>query len=98
MSRAAFSDIDLEDFRQAIRTRIADSGSVRIHATSAARCTVSFVANDLAHTGISFYRLIRDDSAAVPASPDPVASIENEFFRLTPAPRGLEIRDLTRNA
>ena len=98
MSRAAFSDIDLEDFRHAIRTRIADSGSVRIHATSAARCAVSFVANDLAQTGFSFYRLVRDDSDAVPASADPVASIENEFFRLTPTPRGLTIRDLTRNA
>src|ERR1700722_5608131 len=98
MSRAAFSDIDLEDFRHAIRTRIADSGSVRIHATSAARCNVSFVANDLSQTGFSFYRLIRDDSAAAPANRDPVAPIENEFFRLTPTPRGLEIRDLTRNA
>jgi mannosylglycerate hydrolase len=98
MSRAAFSDLDLEDFRHAIRTRIADSGTVRIHASSAARCTVSFVANDLAQTGFSFYRLVRDDSAVVPASPDPVASIENEFFRLTPTPRGLEIIDLNRNA
>ena len=98
MSRAAFSDIDLEDFRHAIRTRIDDSGSVRIHATSAARCTINFVADDLAQTGFSFYRLVRDDSHAVQASPDPVASIENEFFRLTPTPRGLEIRDLTRDA
>jgi 2-O-(6-phospho-alpha-D-mannosyl)-D-glycerate hydrolase len=98
MSRAAFSDLDLEDFRHAIRTRVADSGSVRIHAISAARCAVSFVANDLAQTGFSFYRLVRDDSAAAPASPDPVASIENEFFRLTPTPRGLTIRDLKRNA
>jgi mannosylglycerate hydrolase len=70
---------------------------VRIHATSAARCTVSFVADDLAQTGFSFYRLVRDDSAAARATNEPVASIENEFFRLTPAPRGLEIRDLTRN-
>jgi 2-O-(6-phospho-alpha-D-mannosyl)-D-glycerate hydrolase len=98
MSRAAFSDLDLEEFRQAIRTRIPDSGSVRIHATSAARCAINFVADDLAQTGFSFYRIVRDDSAAVPVSPQPAASIENEFFRLTPTPRGLEIRDLKRNA
>ena len=71
---------------------------MRIHATSAARCAVSFVADDLAQTGFSFYRLVRDDSAAVAPNAESVESIENEFFRLTPTPRGLEIRDLTRNA
>jgi mannosylglycerate hydrolase len=98
MSRAAFSDLDLQEFQHAIRARIPDSGSIRIHATSAARCNVSFVADDLAQAGFSFYRLVRDDSGRIPANPDPVTSIENEFFRLTPTPRGLEIRDLTRNA
>ena len=44
MSRAAFGDLDLEEFRRAIRTQIPDSGTVRIHATSAARCAFSFVA------------------------------------------------------
>jgi hypothetical protein len=97
-SRAAFSDLNLGDFQQAVRTRIPDSGTVRIHATSAARCAVSFVADDLVQTGFTFYRLVRDDSAAVPAAADPGASIENEFFRLTPTARGLEIRDLARNA
>src|SRR5260370_434644 len=84
MSRAAFSDLDLEEFRHVIRTRIPDSGPVQIHATSAARCNVTFVADDLVQTGFSFYRLVRDDSGAVPASPQLVESIENEFFRLTP--------------
>ncbi len=98
MSRAAYSDLDLAEFQLAIRTRIPDLGSVRMHATSAARCTISFVADNLAQTGFSFYRLVRDDSAAVQASPEPVVSIENEFFRVTPTPRGLEIRDLARNA
>jgi alpha-mannosidase len=98
MSRAAFSDLDLEEFWHAIRTRIPDSGPVRIHATSAARCAISFVADDLAQTGFSFYRLVRDDSAAEPARAEAGAAIENVFFRLTPTPRGLEIRDLTRNA
>ena len=98
MSRAAFSDLDLEEFQLAVRTRIPDSGTVRIHATSAARCSVSFVADDLAQTGFSFYRLVRDEAAAVEANPASVESIENEFFRLTPTLRGLEIRDLARNA
>src|SRR3984957_15917662 len=97
VSRAAFSDLDLAEFQHAIRTRIPDSGSVRIHATSAARCIISFVADDLAQTGFSFYRIVRDDSAAVEATVNQVASIENEFFRLTPPPRGLAIRDLARN-
>jgi mannosylglycerate hydrolase len=98
MSRAVFSDLDLAEFQHAIRTRIPDSGSIRIHATSAARCAISFVGDDLAQTGFSFYRLVRDDSAAVSASPEVVTSIENEFFRLMPTPRGLQIDDLKRNA
>jgi 2-O-(6-phospho-alpha-D-mannosyl)-D-glycerate hydrolase len=98
MSRAAFSDLDLAEFQHAVRTRIPDSGSIRIHATSAARCALSFVADDLAQTGFSFYRLVRDDSVAIPASPEVATSIENEFFRLMPTPRGLEIADLKRNA
>ncbi len=97
VSRAAFSDLNLEEFKHAIRTQLPDSGTIRIHATSAARCTVNFVADDLAQSGFSFYRLIRDDSRAVPANSEPAASIENEFFRLTPTARGLEIRDLTRS-
>ncbi|MGA9725678.1 MAG: glycoside hydrolase family 38 C-terminal domain-containing protein, partial [Candidatus Binatus sp.] len=97
VSRAAFSDLNLEEFKHAIRSQIPDSGTIRIHATRAARCTVNFVSDDLTQSGFSFYRLIRDDSRAVPANPEPVASIENEFFRLTPTARGLEIRDLTRD-
>ncbi|MGA7869995.1 MAG: glycoside hydrolase family 38 C-terminal domain-containing protein [Candidatus Binatus sp.] len=43
--------------------------------------------------------MVRDDAGVFPANPaEAVASIENEFFRLTPTPRGLEIRDLARNA
>ena len=76
MSRAAFSDLDVDEFRDAIRTRIPDSGTVRIHATSAARCNFSFVADDLAQSGFSFYRLIRNESAAVSANPEPDGSIE----------------------
>jgi mannosylglycerate hydrolase len=96
-SRAALSDLDLEEFTRAIRTQIPDSGTVRIRTASAAQCTVNFVADDLAQTGFSFYRLVRGDSAAVSKNPEEAVSIENEFFRLTPTARGLEIRDLVRH-
>ncbi len=104
MSRAAFSDLDLEGFRQAIRAGIPDSGSIRIHAVGAPRCAINFVADDLTQAGFSSYRLVRDDSRAVdaiagqPSLTSTSSSIENEFFRLTPAARGLEIRDLRHNA
>ena len=98
MSRAAFSDLNLQEFQHAVRTRIPDSGSMRIHATSAARGAISFVADDLAQAGFSFFRLVRDDSAVAPASAEQVSKIENEFFRLTPTPRGLEVRDLKRDS
>lgn len=98
LSRAAFSDLDLPEFREAIRSQIPDTGSVVIHATSAARCTLSFVADDLEHVGFSFYRLIRDEAAPIDAASARGSSIENEFYRLTPTSRGLEIRDLKRSA
>ncbi len=63
----------------------------------ARRCTISFVAGNLVQSGFTFYRLVRDDSGSRQSLRDPVASIENEFFRLSPTARGLEIRDLTRN-
>jgi len=46
MSRAAFSDLDLEGFRHAVRAKIPDSGSIRIHAVLAPRCFVNFIADD----------------------------------------------------
>jgi len=104
MSRAAFSDLDLEGLRHAVRAGLPDSGSIRIHAVSAPRCALNFVADDLAQAGFSSYRLVADDSRAVdaiagePSLTSTSTSIENEFFRLTPTARGLEIRDLGRNA
>jgi alpha-mannosidase len=98
LSRAAFSDLDLEEFRDAIRHRIPDSGAVRIRATTARRCVMSFVAGELTQTGFSFYRLVRDDSAPANGAAKAANSIENEFFRLTPTQRGLEIRDLKRDS
>ncbi|HYL58409.1 MAG TPA: glycoside hydrolase family 38 C-terminal domain-containing protein, partial [Candidatus Acidoferrales bacterium] len=77
--------------------RLPDTGSVRIHMTHAGRCTVSFVADDLAQAGFSFYRLVRVDSAPVNSVARTSNSIENEFFRLMATRRGLEIRDLKRD-
>lgn len=94
MSRAAFSDLDLEGFRHAVRAKIPDAGSVRIHAISAPRCIVNFVADDLAQTGFSGYRLVRDDSLEANAGQSPSTSIGNEFFRLSATDHGLEIADL----
>src|SRR5882757_2560183 len=94
MSRAAFSDLDLEGFRHAVRAQIPDSGSMRIHAVSAPRCFVNFFADDLAQTGFSSYWLVRDDSREAGAGQSSSTSIENEFFRLSPTDRGLEIADL----
>ena len=63
----------------------------------AGRCIVNFIAPDLVPVGFSFYRLVRDDSRAASSTPDQGASIETEFFRLTPTARGLEIRDPARD-
>ncbi|HUO03675.1 MAG TPA: glycoside hydrolase family 38 C-terminal domain-containing protein [Candidatus Binataceae bacterium] len=98
ISRASTSDLDLDELRHAIRTQLPDSGTVRIHAVDAARCRLSFVADNLAQAGFSVFRLERDDSAA-PKNAQPAAnSIENAFYRLTQTSRGLEILDLKRNA
>ncbi len=68
-------------------------------ARAASRSTISFVTDDLAQTGFSFYRLVRDDAPAIEATPESVPeSIENEYCRVTLSPRGLELRDLRRNA
>ncbi|MGH7815551.1 MAG: glycoside hydrolase family 38 C-terminal domain-containing protein [Candidatus Binataceae bacterium] len=96
ISRAASSDLDLDELRHAIRTRLPDSGTVRIHAVDAARCRLSFVADDLTQAGFSFYRLEREDGAPTAPAASASQSIENEFFRLAPSARGIEIADLRR--
>jgi len=98
MSRAAFSDLDLEGFRQDIRAKIPESGSVRIHAISAPRCFVNFIADNLAQAGFSSYRLVRTDSRETSSGQSSSTSIENEFFRLAATDRGLEIGDLKHGA
>jgi hypothetical protein len=95
LSRAAHSDIDLEQFRHAVRTQMPESGTVSVRAVNAASCRIEFVARELQQAGLSFFRIIPDEST------QDVASvlrgfIENEFYRVEPSASGVEIRDLAR--
>ena len=56
LSRAALSELDLEEFRQRIRDQVPDNAEIHIRATQVARTAVSFVANDLTQAGFSFFR------------------------------------------
>ncbi len=94
MSRAATSELDLEEFRNAIRTQIADDAMIHIRATNVARCAISFVANNLTQAGFTFYRLEREPSSTAPEHATPRDRIENEFYRLGPTSNGIEIEDL----
>jgi mannosylglycerate hydrolase len=92
LSRAALSELDLEEFRERIRNEVPESGNILIRATNAARCTIAFVANDLTPAGFSFVRLVRENSMR--AEPAPLPDwIENEFFRVRCGERGLKIED-----
>ena len=97
LSRTLTSSLDVERMRAELLSALPDSAEVHIRARSAARCAVSFLADDLVPTGFSFYRLTRQDSAVVrPAPADPAAndSIENEFYRISATGRGLAISDI----
>jgi len=102
MSRSVLSDLDLAEFKRQI-AQVPDDATLKIHATTPSRAHVGFVADDLAQTGFSFYRLVREhryeieDTSGARAqaakSPDK-ESIENEYYRLTPSALGLTIHDL----
>ncbi|HVA76479.1 MAG TPA: glycoside hydrolase family 38 C-terminal domain-containing protein [Candidatus Binataceae bacterium] len=94
MSRAATSELNLEEFRDVIRTRIPDHARVLIRATNVARCAISFVADNLTPAGLSFFRLERGALPQPQAPAAPRDSIENEFYRIRPASNGIEIEDL----
>ena len=97
LSRTPTSSLDVERMRAELLSALPDSAEVHIRARSAARCAVSFLADDLVPTGFSFYRLAREDSVALrPASADPPSndSIENEFYRISATGRGLAISDI----
>src|SRR5262249_55773002 len=92
LSRAALSELDLEEFRERIRNEVPEGGKILIRATNAARCTISFVANDLTPAGFSWVRLVRENSAPAEPAAEP-DSIDNEFFRVRSGARGLKIED-----
>ena len=91
LSRAALSDLDLEEFRSRVQADVPDDAKILIRATNAARTTLSFVADDLTQAGFTFFRIVRADRPEnTMAAAD---SIQNEFYRVGPAPRGLKIED-----
>jgi mannosylglycerate hydrolase len=92
LSRAALSELDLEEFRERIRNDVSEGGKVLIRATNAPRCTISFPAHGLTPAGFSSVRLLRENSA--PAEPAAERdSIENEFLRVRSGARGFKIED-----
>jgi mannosylglycerate hydrolase len=92
LSRAALSELDLEEFRERIRNEVLEGAKILIRATNAPRCTISFVANDLTPAGFSFVRLVREESAPAEPAAEP-DSIENEFLRVRSGERGFKIED-----
>jgi mannosylglycerate hydrolase len=97
VSRSPSSDLDPNALRRRI-LEVPDDATFRIKATAAARAQISFVADNLAQTGFSLYRLARTDRIEAAAHFDATDSIENEYFRLSPSPRGLKIEDLKNNS
>ena len=95
VSRSPSGDLDPHSFRRRI-LEVPDDAILRIRATAAARAQITFVADPLAQAGFSLYRLVRTGQPSEnPAGDD--ESIENEYFRLSPSPRGLKIDDLKNN-
>lgn len=98
VSGSPAGDLDPDSFRRRI-LELADEAILRIQATEAARAQITFVADALTQAGFSLYRLVRSDELATdtPANAAGIESIENEYFRLSPSPRGLKIDDLKNN-
>ena len=95
VSRSPSGDLDPHSFRRRI-LEVPDDAILRIRATAAARAQITFVADPLAQAGFSLYRLVRTGQPAENPAGDG-ESIENEYFRLSPSPRGLKIDDLKNN-
>ncbi len=97
LSGGASADIDSREFIGRIAA-LPEDARLRVHATAPARARVSFIAQNLAQAAFSLYRLTRDgDASADEAAAGPKAgddAIANEYFRLSPSPRGLAIEDL----
>ncbi len=98
VSRSPAGDLDPESFRLRI-LELPDEAILRIRATEAARAQITFVDDALTQAGFTVYRLVRSDKLAVdtPTNAAGPESIENEYFMLSPSPRGLKIDDLKNN-
>jgi len=97
VSRSPSSDLDPNAFRRRV-LEVPDDATFRIKATAAARAQISFVADNLAQAGFSLYRLVRTDGISNSSSgATQNESIENEFSKLSPSPRGLKLEDLRNN-
>ena len=94
-SSSPAADLDPDSFRRRI-LELPDEAILRIQATEAARAQITFVDDALTQAGFSLYRLVHSDELATntPANAAGIESIENEYFRLSPSPRGLKIDDL----
>jgi len=95
VSRSPAGDLDPESFRRRI-LELPDEAILRIRATEAARAQITFVDDKLTQAGFSVFRLVRSDELAANAPRNAAGPewIENEYFRLSPSPRGLKIDDL----
>ena len=98
VSRSPAAGLDPALFRRRI-LEAPDDAIIRIRATAAARAQIAFVDDAIAQAGFSLYRLVRSDEFALDAANDAAGgdSIENEYFRIIPSPRGLKIVDLKSN-
>jgi len=92
LSRAALSELDVQEFRERVGNEVSEGGKILIRAANAPRCTISFVANELTPAGFSFVRLVRENSAPAEPAAEP-DSIENEFSRVRSGDRGFKIED-----
>jgi alpha-mannosidase len=98
LSRAALSDLDLEEFRNRVRDEVPDGAKVHIRAAQIGRSRISFVADDLLQAGFSSFRIVRDDAQQPEPTNTKAGSIENEFYSIRAAARGLQIEDLLNDA
>ncbi len=97
LSRSASTELDLARFRDDIRSRVPDGGNILIRGSTLGRAQVSFMANDLAQAGFSFYRLMKEEKQVGGPVSDQHSRIENEFYRVQAGARGLLVLDKESN-
>jgi 2-O-(6-phospho-alpha-D-mannosyl)-D-glycerate hydrolase len=92
-SRSPQNGVDIAEVRRRL-AEIPDTAWVLIHATSAQRARVMFVASEIGQAGFTLYRLVRDEAAQPVSAAATGDSIENEFYRVAGSRRGLLIDHL----